>query len=148
MGSGIQVCTVLPGSTDTPLFQHAGNYTGRAVQPLRPMVEAEAVGALIVNARSFDVIYLMLFSHGADSIGLVPIDEWRTLLRRAARHGDFHGVDPSAYPRDFAVFSRYHRAFKRIPGRYAMPRPLGIDEARAFIETAGSASGVRWIGEP
>ena len=33
----IHICTVLPGSTDTPLFQHAGNYIGRALQPLKPI---------------------------------------------------------------------------------------------------------------
>jgi len=31
---GIDVCTILPASIDTPFFQHAGNYTGRAAKPL------------------------------------------------------------------------------------------------------------------
>ena len=44
----IYVCTVLPGSTDTPLFQHAGNYTGRAVQPLKPITDAQQVADVIV----------------------------------------------------------------------------------------------------
>ena len=29
----IEVCTVMPASVDTPLFAHAANYTGHAVQP-------------------------------------------------------------------------------------------------------------------
>jgi short-subunit dehydrogenase len=44
----IHICTVLPGSTDTPLFQHAGNYTGRALQPLKPIIEARRVADVIV----------------------------------------------------------------------------------------------------
>ena len=44
----IHVCTVLPGSTDTPLFQHAGNYIGRAVQPLKPITDARKVADVIV----------------------------------------------------------------------------------------------------
>lgn len=46
---GIHVCTVLPASIDTPLFQHAGNYMGRAVKPLEPVYTAEQVANAIVN---------------------------------------------------------------------------------------------------
>ena len=44
----IHVCTVLPGTTDTPFFQHAGNYLGRAVQPLEPITDAQQVADVIV----------------------------------------------------------------------------------------------------
>jgi NAD(P)-dependent dehydrogenase (short-subunit alcohol dehydrogenase family) len=44
----IRVCTVMPGATDTPFFQHAGNYMGRAVQPLRPIADARRVASAIV----------------------------------------------------------------------------------------------------
>lgn len=44
----IRVCTVMPGATDTPFFQHAGNYMGRAVQPLRPIADARRVARAIV----------------------------------------------------------------------------------------------------
>jgi NAD(P)-dependent dehydrogenase (short-subunit alcohol dehydrogenase family) len=46
----INVCTVMPGATDTPFFQHAGNYTGRVVQPLRPIADARRVAEVIVAA--------------------------------------------------------------------------------------------------
>jgi NAD(P)-dependent dehydrogenase (short-subunit alcohol dehydrogenase family) len=45
----IRVCTVMPGATDTPLFQHAGNYFGRVVQPLRPIADARRVAKVIVS---------------------------------------------------------------------------------------------------
>lgn len=45
----IHVCTVLPASIDTPLFQHAANYTGRAVKPLKPVYEAADVADAIVK---------------------------------------------------------------------------------------------------
>lgn len=44
----IRVCTVMPGAIDTPFFQHAGNYMGRAVQPLRPIADARRVARAIV----------------------------------------------------------------------------------------------------
>lgn len=45
----IHVCTVLPASTDTPLFQHAANYTGRAIKPTSPIYSAQQVAAAIIN---------------------------------------------------------------------------------------------------
>lgn len=46
----IDVVTILPASIDTPLFQHAANFTGRAVKPLEPIYPADDVAAAIVKA--------------------------------------------------------------------------------------------------
>jgi short-subunit dehydrogenase len=45
----IEVCTVMPASIDTPIFQQAANYTGRAVKPLDPIYEADKVAGAIVR---------------------------------------------------------------------------------------------------
>jgi NAD(P)-dependent dehydrogenase (short-subunit alcohol dehydrogenase family) len=45
---GIHVCTVLPPSIDTPLFQHAANYAGQAVRPLPPVYSPEQVADTLV----------------------------------------------------------------------------------------------------
>jgi NAD(P)-dependent dehydrogenase (short-subunit alcohol dehydrogenase family) len=45
----IHVCTVLPASIDTPFFQHAANYTGRAVKALPPVYPADQVAKAIVQ---------------------------------------------------------------------------------------------------
>jgi short-subunit dehydrogenase len=45
----IHVCTVLPGSIDTPLFHNAGNFTGRAVQAMPPVYSAQTVAETIVQ---------------------------------------------------------------------------------------------------
>ena len=39
----------MPASIDTPLFQHAANYAGRAIKPLRPILRPERVAAAIVR---------------------------------------------------------------------------------------------------
>ncbi len=49
-GTDIHVVTVMPASIDTPIFQHLGNYTGRAAQPMSPIYTAERVARVIVNA--------------------------------------------------------------------------------------------------
>jgi len=46
---GVRVCTVLPSTTDTPLFGQAANYTGRAVRALPPVYSAERVASAIVS---------------------------------------------------------------------------------------------------
>jgi NAD(P)-dependent dehydrogenase (short-subunit alcohol dehydrogenase family) len=45
----IHVCTVLPATIDTPLFQHAANYTGRVPKALPPVYPAEKVASAIVG---------------------------------------------------------------------------------------------------
>jgi short-subunit dehydrogenase len=45
----IHVCTILPASIDTPLFQHAANYTGKAVKPLEPIYDVDMVAQEIVR---------------------------------------------------------------------------------------------------
>lgn len=45
---GIHVCTVMPAAVDTPLWQHAANYTGRAVKPMEPVHPPEEVAAAIL----------------------------------------------------------------------------------------------------
>jgi NAD(P)-dependent dehydrogenase (short-subunit alcohol dehydrogenase family) len=44
----IHVCTVLPASIDTPLFQHAANFSGRAPKPLGPVFDADMVAEKII----------------------------------------------------------------------------------------------------
>lgn len=46
----VRVCTVLPQSVDTTIFQHAANYTGRAPKPVPPIVDPERVARAIVRS--------------------------------------------------------------------------------------------------
>ncbi|RPJ60645.1 MAG: SDR family oxidoreductase [Acidobacteria bacterium] len=45
----VHVCTVMPASIDTPLFQHAANYTGQEAQPISPIYDAENVADAIIG---------------------------------------------------------------------------------------------------
>ncbi len=45
----IKICTVLPATIDTPFFQHAANYTGRAVKAMPPVYPADSVAKTIVD---------------------------------------------------------------------------------------------------
>ncbi|MEX2289161.1 MAG: SDR family oxidoreductase [Mycobacteriales bacterium] len=45
----LHVCTILPGSIDTPIFRHAANYTGRSIRPVPPVAAPERVARAIVH---------------------------------------------------------------------------------------------------
>jgi NAD(P)-dependent dehydrogenase (short-subunit alcohol dehydrogenase family) len=41
----IHVAAVVPEAVDTPIFEHAGNYTGRQVRPIPPVLDPDEVAA-------------------------------------------------------------------------------------------------------
>ena len=45
----IHVCTVFPFAIDTPIYQHAANFTGHKVGPIHPRYAAEVVAKAIVR---------------------------------------------------------------------------------------------------
>ena len=45
----IHVCTIMPAVVDTPLFQHAANYTGREAKTMPPVYPAEKVANAMVR---------------------------------------------------------------------------------------------------
>jgi hypothetical protein len=99
--------------------------------PVRP--SADALAEYLDHADPYDFIHLMLFCHGAESVGLTTADQWRGLLRRAAVAGSFTGVAPQRYPRDLATFFAYQRAVRAIPARRPMPPALSLEDFDAFL---------------
>ena len=61
-GTRIHICTVLPASIDTPIWQHGANYTGRAVRPIVPVYRAEQVAKTIIACarRPRRIVYVGL----------------------------------------------------------------------------------------
>jgi hypothetical protein len=103
-----------------------------------------ALNAYLDGVDPFDEIHLMLFSHGIDAVGLPSADDWLAVLDRARRKGDTAGIDPEAFPADFASFARYHHALKALPARHAMPAPLSLEQLDTFLEEAGDRYDIRW----
>lgn len=101
-----------------------------------------------LSTRVFEEIYAALFSHGVDSIGLPSAAEWRELIEHASVRSKFIGVDPSAFPRDFAVYARYHDALLHaVPQRYPLPAPLTLAQLDHFLHTNGRRYDVDWVLE-
>jgi NAD(P)-dependent dehydrogenase (short-subunit alcohol dehydrogenase family) len=50
---GVDVATMLPQAVDTPIFDSAANYSGRAVRPVPPLVDPDEVAhGIVLCARS------------------------------------------------------------------------------------------------
>jgi NAD(P)-dependent dehydrogenase (short-subunit alcohol dehydrogenase family) len=53
---GVFICTVMPGAHDTPFFDHAANYTGRKMQPPRPLRDprnvVDAIASLVQDPEN------------------------------------------------------------------------------------------------
>lgn len=83
--------------------------------------------ACLDRSELIERIYMMLLSHGVNSVGVTPIDDWRGLLRRAQKDGEFFSVDERAYPHDFAVFARYSSELaKKIKSYYPWPPAMAL----------------------
>ena len=99
-----------------------------------------------LSTRVFDEIYATLFSHGVDSVGLPSAADWRALVEHASTRSKFIGVDPSAFPRDFAVYARYHDALlQAVPQRYPLPSPLTLAQFDQFLAINAHRYDVEWV---
>jgi short-subunit dehydrogenase len=82
----VHVCTVMPASIDTPLFQHAANYSGRKVKAMKPVYSAQKVASTIV--------------------GLVENPEYEVFVGNAARAMDgFNKLSPAKAMERLAVMT-------------------------------------------
>lgn len=95
----VHVTTVMPGTIDTPFFQHAANYTGRRPKAMSPVYAPERVANVIVrNARwPRREVYV---GHGARLMGeqskLAPASTERSVATLADSQHFFTEHDTSA----------------------------------------------------
>ncbi|HYC60275.1 MAG TPA: SDR family oxidoreductase [Thermoanaerobaculia bacterium] len=112
----IYVCNVMPAAIDTPLFQHAANYTGRAVKALDPVYPAtkvaRAIAALIEKPRAEVVV---------GKAGLVMMANARTSPR---------------------LYERF--AARHIDRNHLQDRPTGPTQGNLFLTTAPKAVEGGW----
>lgn len=84
---------------------------------------------------------MMLFSHGVNSVGAVPIERWKKSLALAKNRGVFIGIDEKAY-RDFATFIRYDNALRaEIRPRVVNCGQLSVDSLNQFFWQSSASLG-------
>jgi NAD(P)-dependent dehydrogenase (short-subunit alcohol dehydrogenase family) len=128
----IHVCTILPATIDTPLFQHAANYTGREIQALPPVHRVEDVAKAIVRCirKPEDEVYIGLPKPVAALARMAPGITSRVMASRVRKHfrnaprpssaGNLFESTPSyAEPGDRKKQAHPSRA-KRLVGAFAL----------------------------
>ncbi len=92
--------------------------------------------AFLQSRGKFGEIYIMLMSNGvAEGIGLTKIEEWKKILRKVGKKGDFIGVNEREYPSDFGTYLEYNEEIKeKMPKRFPFPEPLTLKEFYDFIQ--------------
>ncbi len=100
-----------------------------------------------LSGAAYDDIYLTVFPHGEESIGLPGVGEWQATARSALRHGRLVAVDPDRYPRHFRAISGFHRELSRLP-RVPQPPPLGWGAASRYLSDHAAAAGATFAEEP
>lgn len=125
----VQVCAVLPGPVDTPMFQRAANRTGRQLRAIPPAYAPERLAATIVScarrprrqATAGVISRAQLLSH---RIAPRPtewlVGEWsaRLLIRRAEAPGDSGAVLARQPPEEVSGGWRRGRLRRRIGERF------------------------------
>ncbi len=121
----IHVCMVLPAVIDTPIFQHAANYTRRAVQAMPPVYPAQSVADAIV--------------------GLVAHPRRQVFVGNSARMAVAqHTVAPNLTQRMLArMVDRQHlqdRPAPPTPGNVLAPMPEGTGVSGGWRNGGGSST--------
>lgn len=97
------------------------------------------------QADPYDEIFMILFSHGVESVGLPSIPQWREVFKYARRRGEFIGMVEEDFPRNFATLIRYYTDLKRqITARYPVPGTLTLEQLDNFIYQSGDRFPVQW----
>ena len=94
----IHVCTILPASIDTPLFQQAGNCTGRAVKPLMPIYHARQVARAIVLAARWPRREIVVGGAGRRMLAMHSLSPAFAERRAAHKMERDHFQDQAAEP--------------------------------------------------
>jgi short-subunit dehydrogenase len=141
----IQVCTVLPASIDTPIFQHAANYTGRAIKPLPPVYPAEMVAEAILDCVHRPRREVYAGSAGA-VMAKARVVAPETAEKMMARQVDKeHFQDAFEEPKEGNLY-RPMSEFNTVSGNWREPGSEGGGQGRKVAGVAAAVAGLGAIG--
>ena len=132
----IHVCTVVPESVDTPIFEHAANYTGREAKPVAPVIGPDRTARAIVSCvrRPRAEIAVGQVGHGvAVGGGLIP----RQLFERIAPKL-FEMTALNGHPTDDGPGNLFEPTANRLDGGWR--RPTGARARRGAVVAAATAA--------
>ncbi|MDK3256964.1 SDR family oxidoreductase [Blastococcus capsensis] len=144
---GIRVCTVLPGSIDTPIFRHAANYTGREIKPVPPVSSPGRAARAVVRCAEHprrEVTVGQL--HHVASWGHALLPRTYSELAPLAMRLVALGKEPA--PRDAGNVFSPQPDLDGVRGGWRNRAARVAVGAGAVVAATGGATGVRrWVGD-
>lgn len=135
---GIEVATMVPQAIDSPIFEHAGNYTGQQVRPIPPVLDVEEVARgieLCAESPKREVNYGQA-GRALEILYAVAPPLYRRLAHGAFVRGSWGNVPAAAAPGNVLE----SRGPYRVDGGWRSPRQGVL--RRAFAAAAlGAVSG-------
>jgi short-subunit dehydrogenase len=142
----IHVCSVIPAVTDTPIFQHAANYSGQEVVPPKPLHSPEKVALAI--AKVSENPRKEVFS-GAGPItyvakAITPYRMFDKMVKNRTSRQHFRGSDTSP-----SVGNLYHHTMDALSGGwkevYSKERSKRLFQAGVIIAGIGISLAATWL---
>ena len=93
----VHVCTVMPATIDTPIFEHAANYSVRAIQPLPPVYPVEEVAKTILRCieKPQNEVFAGSAARVFDSLHSLAPNMTDSLMARQVDRMDFKDDEPA-----------------------------------------------------
>jgi short-subunit dehydrogenase len=138
----IHVCTVLPGSVDTPIFRHAGNYVGREGRPVPPVAGTGRVVRAILKLAARPRAEISV-GQTARTLGLGHAlfpNLYDRIVPLATRLGAFRRAPADIGPGN--VFEPVP-GWNRVSGSWRRHRPVAALGSVAAVGLAGFAAARR-----
>jgi short-subunit dehydrogenase len=119
----ISVATILPQSVDTPIFQHAANFSGRKVQPVRPLIDPYEVaeGILKCAENPKREVTHGRAGHLLEAFNYAMPGAWSRLAPRLMRRSAFGSEQ---VPRSSGNVGEATSGLMQVEGGWLRPGPL------------------------
>lgn len=140
----IHVAAVVSQAVDTPIFEHAGNYTGRQVRPIPPMLDPEEVAAGI-EACAEDPLREVSYGRAGRALEVLHATApplYRRLAHPAFVRGTWGQQPADPAPGNVLGPTRPHR----VEGGWRTRRRGSL--RRAFFAAAGGGLSGLWKKNP
>lgn len=146
-GSGVEVCTVLPGAVDTPIYRNAAVYVGTEIRPLPPVVPVRRVVRAVVRCADHPrrrVTVGWVHRSVVPLHGLLPAVYDRALAPVVAGLSTRCRPTPARAGNVFAPLDpgpRVDDGWRRHDARWATVTLAGVAGSAALLRRAGGRRG-------
>lgn len=142
----VHVCSVLPSVVDTPMFNHAANFMGRAVKAPQPVIPAEDVAREILRLTENPKSEVFVGSAGvkAGFARYFAPSAFDKNIRERLLHDHFKSE--SAAPTEGNLYHPIDNLTTESGGWMKADKGGAGKKVAAAVAVAGAVAGLLWVG--